>query len=348
MKLFSLIIGIVFLFETNLNAQTTVDFVVTNPCTGRITSLINTSISTDVISELNWDLDNDGAFDDASGLRKDSIFDTSDTFTIGLQIITDVNDTSFAYKDIAIGPIPNTIYTIDNNCVNESTRFINSSTIESGTITNVFWIFGDDITSLLGGVNYHTYADTGSYDVSLISMSDLGCKDTSSKTIQVYSGPTFEIGMDGDSILINDEELTLTVSGIFDSIYWNTGSSGSTITVNSGGKYTATAIDSTNCTGSDYVLITSFAKEIEIYNAITPNGDNKNETWDLSSLTQVFDVCEVIIYNKWGTEVYKSTKYDNSWKGDINGTVLPDGNYYYTINCDNGDYTKTGSLTILK
>ena len=42
---------------------------------------------------------------------------------------------------------------------------------------NIFWSFGDGITSTLNNVT-HTYLDTGVYDVGLYIESDIGCKDT--------------------------------------------------------------------------------------------------------------------------------------------------------------------------
>ena len=46
---------------------------------------------------------------------------------------------------------------------------------------NVFWTFGDGITSSLDNT-FHTYLDTGVYDVGLYIESDIGCKDTIYKT----------------------------------------------------------------------------------------------------------------------------------------------------------------------
>jgi len=47
----------------------------------------------------------------------------------------------------------------------------------------------------------------------------------------------------------------------------------------------------------------------------------------------------VLITNRWGSEVWNGTNYDNvnvRWAGqDMNGTDLADGTYYYIIRYNN-------------
>jgi gliding motility-associated-like protein len=90
-------------------------------------------------------------------------------------------------------------------------------------------------------------------------------------------------------------------------------------------------------TNRDTVSLTLFvrdtATEITNYeppNFITPNGDNKNDFFQLVNLP--IDNCEdffagVAIYNRWGAKVYESYKRDFKW----DPTVFSDGLYYYLI-----------------
>jgi len=69
---------------------------------------------------------------------------------------------------------------------------------------------------------------------------------------------------------------------------------------------------------------------IIIPNVITPNGDGKNDYFQLSNLDIIKMNCE--IYNRWGNLVYKSHSITHLWDGkDQNGRDLSDGFYYYLI-----------------
>ena len=72
---------------------------------------------------------------------------------------------------------------------------------------------------------------------------------------------------------------------------------------------------------------------------ISPNGDGKNDTWDLTG----FDVRKVAIFNRYGKEVYSfSGVYTDQFAGVAsNGENLPSGTYYYMFERNNGQ-TETG------
>src|SRR5690606_28846362 len=61
-------------------------------------------------------------------------------------------------------------------------------------------------------------------------------------------------------------------------------------------------------------------------NAISPNGDGDNDTFEIVGIEN-YDKKVVIIYNRWGNEVYKNTNYNN----EFSGRGLNDGTYYYII-----------------
>jgi len=83
-----------------------------------------------------------------------------------------------------------------------------------------------------------------------------------------------------------------------------------------------------------------------ISNLISPNGDGKNDFWIIHETSYIAG-CDVMVYNRWGAKVFESQNYDNTWGGTLNGEPLPDGSYYYIIQCD-GVLKYKGSLSILK
>ncbi|ACU62705.1 Ig-like domain-containing protein [Chitinophaga pinensis] len=74
------------------------------------------------------------------------------------------------------------------------------------------------------------------------------------------------------------------------------------------------------------VAVTITAAGINVPNLFTPNGDGKNDFFEIRGLNQYAEN-ELIIVNRWGNEVYRQKGYQNNWKGD----GLNEGTYYYLL-----------------
>ena len=70
----------------------------------------------------------------------------------------------------------------------------------------------------------------------------------------------------------------------------------------------------------------------DIPRGISPNGDEWNETFDLSDLC----VVELKIFNRYGLSVYEATNYTNEWHGQSDKGSLPNGTYFYMIRLSTG------------
>ncbi|MCT4581480.1 MAG: HYR domain-containing protein [Flavobacteriales bacterium] len=86
--------------------------------------------------------------------------------------------------------------------------------------------------------------------------------------------------------------------------------------------------------------------DLIVSDLITPNGDGKNDQWIINEAAYI-EGCQVIVYNRWGKQVFESINYDNTWEGTYMGKPLPDGAYYYVILCG-GEVKYKGDLSILK
>uniref|UniRef100_UPI003F6F4DAC T9SS type B sorting domain-containing protein n=1 Tax=Algoriphagus sp. TaxID=1872435 RepID=UPI003F6F4DAC len=85
----------------------------------------------------------------------------------------------------------------------------------------------------------------------------------------------------------------------------------------------------------------------EIPNVFTPNGDGINDTWVIRGLEEFFPQNELVVVNRWGVEVYRSTNYQNDWNGDN----LTGGTYFYQFQLRDAQgvsHTMTGYVTIIK
>jgi len=82
--------------------------------------------------------------------------------------------------------------------------------------------------------------------------------------------------------------------------------------------------------------------DCNIPKGISPNGDELNDSLDLSS----FDVTSLSIFNRYGQEVFSFANYTDQWVGqDKKGNKLPTGTYYYAIQRKNGE-NRTGWIYI--
>jgi gliding motility-associated-like protein len=85
--------------------------------------------------------------------------------------------------------------------------------------------------------------------------------------------------------------------------------------------------------------------------AFTPNGDGVNDRWFASNGTACYTQLSVVVFNRYGGEVYKNANYQNNWDGTYNGKPVADGTYYYsaTFKLINGrSITLKGDVTILR
>jgi gliding motility-associated-like protein len=86
------------------------------------------------------------------------------------------------------------------------------------------------------------------------------------------------------------------------------------------------------------------ACDLTVYNAISPNGDNKNDVFVITNIEQ-YPNNTVQIFNRWGKEVFNENGYDNTSKV-FTGKNLPDGVYFYIISKGDGTKNLTGTVNI--
>lgn len=116
---------------------------------------------------------------------------------------------------------------------------------------------------------------------------------------------------------------------------------------------TAFVVIATNmdgCTATDTVLVEVVPNAgdiIFIPNALTPNGDGKNDTWFIKNL-DFFPLNDVTIVNRWGDVVFRAKNYNNTWQGDYAGGKLPSGTYYYILNLGGQWGIFKGDVTIIR
>jgi gliding motility-associated-like protein len=83
---------------------------------------------------------------------------------------------------------------------------------------------------------------------------------------------------------------------------------------------------------------------------ITPNADGFNDYFVISCLRDI-PASELVVYDRWGREVYSVENYDGTWDGTGTDGELDEGSYMWVLTAflNNGDERQyKGTLTILR
>ncbi len=152
-----------------------------------------------------------------------------------------VGDTT---KAVSILESPIASFAISGNiCQGDSVHITDGSSISSGAITGWQWNFGDGNNVTLASNNpfYHHYTAAGNYSISLIAVSNNGCKsDTAFVPVTILPKPLAKFGFDkniclGDSIHFTDS--STAVAGTITSWHWIFGDGNSMTFNNNNGFY---------------------------------------------------------------------------------------------------------------
>ncbi|CAG0974482.1 Collagenase ColH [Flavobacteriales bacterium] len=145
-------------------------------------------------------------------------------YNVQLIVVTNQGCADTIVKPIVVNPQPSSIFTATNVCETYATTFQNYSIIPHGSITGWLWYYGNGGSSNAFNDSY-TYNTWGNYKVTLIAISDSGCKDTSEVYVDVFPKPIPDFSLSttcqNDTILFND--LSTIGSGTVSSWYWNFG-----------------------------------------------------------------------------------------------------------------------------
>ncbi len=171
------------------------------------------------------------------------------------------------------------------------------------------------------------------------------CATIATMIITVYQSPT---DLDFQTTNVFNQtangiiEITNVTNGVSPYSYSINGSnftSETTYNQLTAGDYEIVVQDANGC---QYTEIVTIESDCMFPKGISPNGDGKNDTFNLSDCF----VGDLDIFNRYGTKVNSYKNYSNQWDGTSNaGQELPDGTYYYVAKLTDGT-SKTGWVYI--
>jgi gliding motility-associated-like protein len=139
------------------------------------------------------------------------------TFNKGCAGVSDTIQLSFKSS-------PDANFNISDVCATQNTTFNDLSTTTSGSITGLYWDFGDSGTSNVN-TGTHIYTNPGTYTVTHVAYGSNGCNDTIAKPVEVYFLPQAQFYQNtscvGNATQFVDS--TKTLSGGITNWQWNFG-----------------------------------------------------------------------------------------------------------------------------
>lgn len=336
----------------------TADFTVADVCIGEASSFLNASTvpAPDNIVEYSWD------FGDQSGNgsvleNPNYTYAASGDYNVTLRVKSDRGCENTVTKVASVIPLPDVQLTAQG-----PTEFCDGDSVVLTANANArtydwSWNNGadtSDAASVTAKVN-------GWYKVR-ITAPPIGCANEDSIFVTVHATPDVEAWLRDDMT----NKLDTVDKGSFIDLHATPGYVSYLWTPNTylnrddaadvmASKmeeqvtYTVTITDEFGCVNSaDVTVVVRDVFNLTVYNTVTANGDGENDTWWIENIW-AYPEAEVIIFNRYGMEVFRGTGYNNTWDATYNGNELPDGAYYYVIvHPDFPDVVYKGALNVIR
>jgi gliding motility-associated-like protein len=214
---------------------------------------------------------------------------------------------------------------------------------------------GSSITSGQGSSSINVAWGTGTAAVDVVAVGVAGCNSLpASCSPTVFPSPVANFtasssGEYGDAYTFNNLSTGATTWN------WNFGDGSSVSTQNTthqysgAGTYTVwlTVSNAGNCSDMDSLVITT-EEGINIPNVFSPNGDDVNDFFYISS--SHLQEYTLDIFNRWGERMFHSETQGEKWDGTNNGgNACPNGSYFFVLKASTStkDHSTTGYITLI-
>lgn len=288
-----------------------------------------------------WDFGDSQILNTTSGNTASHIYTTALT-NIAVKHVVSIAGAVCAADTITniisiIHPKPLAAFSIKKDTACETIPLLFSSA--SAGISNWAWNFGNG-TGTTTPPFTRAYNNAGTYNISLTVTDANNCTSLPATDVLIIN-PRPVVNAGPDKIAYFGYPVMLDATVLPSASYnylWTpaTGLNATNIlrpaalpTVNT--TYLLQAEDvHTHCKATDAVFVKAVA-EVYIPNAFTPDGNGKNDTWEIPALAQ-YPNAVVTIFNRYGQKIFETGNYvNNMWDGSFKGTKQPSGSYVYFI-----------------
>jgi len=226
--------------------------------------------------------------------------------------------------------------------------------VNEGTSPGYEW-FIDGVSIQTGSSpEYTTSSLTGGEEITCRMTSSITCLLVNPVisppvTVNVTQAPVVDLS-DKPYLCAGKTEVLDAGAG-FSSYLWQDSSTNRYYTASAEGMYRVIVTNAQGCTGRDSVLMQICDAAIYIPAAFSPNGDGLNDLFRVITTQENFTSFSMLIFNRWGEQVFRSDDINKGWDGKVNGNAAP-GDLYtwklsYRIGVDGKETTRNGTITIV-
>ncbi|MBC7616023.1 MAG: gliding motility-associated C-terminal domain-containing protein, partial [Pedobacter sp.] len=264
--------------------------------------------------------------------------------------VIDANNTKISVTAVIAQPAVPFVAVVSGS----STLCIGSSGVLNSTSgTSYQWFLNNSAINGATGTSLNI-TQAGNYSVRVRNA--LECEAISNTfTVTTTALPLAKITVN-NTILIKGEGVVLTASGGL-RYEWTPaeGLIGASLNIASPTvkpllttTYTVTAFNANGCSSTAQITIVVKEDIPPLPNVFSPNGDGVNDFWVIDDIKSLPDHI-LKIFDRSGRILFTVRNYDNNWDGRVNGNLLEEGTYYYTISfLDKKTITRKGFITIVR
>jgi len=192
---------------------------------------------------------------------------------------------------------------------------------------------------------------SGIYEISVSDSTS--CTHSEMVPVVVHANP--EINISYYDTLCSESSVLLNPGSGYVSYLWQDGSTDQQLLAAGNGVFWVVVTDQNGCSTKDQVILRPCDLYIYVPTAFTPNGDDLNDTFKaITNVDGDFDFM-MIVYNKWGEEIFSSTNINKGWDGTFKGKECMADVYTWIIRFDalnNYNFSQkspqTGTVTLLR
>ncbi len=246
-------------------------------------------------------------------------------------------------RDVTVNPNPVASFTVAPRCIGDTSNFVNTSSVASGSINEYYWNFGDTTFSGLSNPS-HQYAYPKTFNVSLRVVTDKGCENTGTGNADVLALPDVQLTAGGPTSFCFGDSVTLSANPSARTYNWTwTGGSstlGSIVAKTNGWHKVRITSAPIGCANEDSIFITVWS---------LPNAN----AWPADKVTQNRDTInrgESIQLHASGGEVYSWTPIDflsNAGIADPMAERMDKTTEYVVLVTDSNGCKNTDTVTIV-
>jgi len=335
-----------------INDKPQADFKVANACTGQPTQFQDASRTNfGTINRWVWQFDN-GHTDTV----QNPLYTFADTLphTVTLTVFAkDGCESGSISRTIKARARPVISAAAADGCINDAILFTGTASPTGIPVTAWEWKISDG-TKNTNAVFTKPFQTAGIYSVILLGKSQDGCiSDTAKLSLHIYATKAFA---GNDTVVVLNEPLQLHATGgeLYEWMpptYLNDPFSSTPVCIpRSDISYTLKAYTPAGCNSYHTINIKVYkGPEIYVPSAFTPNSDGLNDRLRAAVVGYNFE--KLIIYNRYGQEIYSTTTTVAGWDGTYKGQAQVAGVYLYLVKArdkNGAPVQKKGSFVLLR